>query len=603
MGKKAAEKVASLPVAQVAQEQARTQVKRSNTLIKAMVYGDQAPPSAKDGAPQSLPESEFLNIAGEILEPPYDPYALIYMAETNGTLTAAVDAYEANIDSFGHRLVPRVDLASETISPEIKTAAAAEKRKILNFLSMVASRGGLTKLRRKTRADREYTGYAFWEVIRNRRSEVIEFNHIPSPQVRLCPEGEDVVEVKDLYLQLDENDMPVVGEKPIYRRFRRFVQAAYLASSGTVSTTCGTKIVWFKEYGDPRVLDNTNGKFYLPTAPEVTQDFEGSGKPMPESRRASEILFFSRYWPRTPYGVPRWIGDILAVVGKRAAAEVNFVTLKNNNIPSIAILVSNGKMTKSTVERIRTFFDTHVRGNANYAQALVLEGEGEYEGDESNHVKIDIKPLANMQHTDALFVEYTKQTNADLLRTFRLPPIFVGDSEAYNRSTSEVSRRSADEQVFAPERDEFDGQMNEILLRELKVRFWRFLSKTPNVTDNRDIVAILAAAERTGGSTPRIARGILNDVLQGVEEVPPLNKMKFDPDVPFSLTMAQLIGHTGSATEVNQTVAPVMPSGEVPNAQGPSGSLAKEFNLTLLKDLLSLGDKANAELEGYLRGT
>lgn len=587
-------------VATEVSEQAGVQVAKGVRFIKAIIIGgdEEKQKESSEAATKTLAEDAFIKVLDKTLTPPYDPRALVYICETNGDLSSCVDAYVSNIDSFGHRYE---SLLGKDASDVAKKAAAAEKRLLRNLFLSLCPEDGFDGLRKKTRQDREQIGYAFWEIIRDRAGRLRELKHIPAVEMRLAPQKAELVEVEEPYIEYNESEEPVVQKRRALRRFRLFVQAAYFSTtSASGSSVYGPDIRWFKQYGDPRVVDAMTGDVYLgPNDPRVLS-FGDTGKPMPEERRANEVLYFRRYWSRTPYGVPRWIGALLSAVGARAADEVNFVTLKNNNVPSMMVLVSNGRLTNATIERMRTFVETHIRGSANYSQFMILEGEGEYSGDESNRARIDVKPLTESQHTDALFVDYMALCGKRLLRAFRLAPLFMGDDSGANRATSEVTRRLTDEQVFAPERSDFDQFINLLLLRELAVRYHRFVSKTPNVTDNRDIIAMMVASEKTGGLTPEISRRAMGDVFASVDDATPIDPEKLDPTIPFSLTLAREIKNLAQPNEVNQQIAPVMPSGEVPGARGPSGALAKEFEKMTIRELLGEGSRALAELVSFM---
>src|SRR5690606_7300353 len=134
-------------------------------------------------------------------------------------------------------------------------------------------------------------------------------------------------------------------------------------------------------------------------------------------------------------------------------------------------------------------------------------------------------------------------------RAFRLPPIFVGRSDDYTRATAESSRELADEQIFAPERDEFDNFVNKHMMPELGAVYHKFQSNSPNTTDNAQLVRILADAEKTGGMTPAIARTILEDILS--LDLPDFPE-GFPKDLPFSLTMAEAVKNMADPAEPGQ---------------------------------------------------
>jgi capsid portal protein len=296
---------------------------------------------------------------------------------------------------------------------------------------------------------------------------------------------------------------------------------------------------WFKEFGDDRIYDCTTG--------------EVADESLPEAKRANEVVHFRIYSPRSPYGIPRYIGALLTIFGDRKAEEINYVTFRNNQVPSLAILVSNGALTDDSIDRIEEFVKSQIQGQDNFSKILILEAESssDDEGEDSGNVRIAMEPLTKSQIQDALFQEYSKSNQDKVRRAWRLPPILIGKSEDYTRSTADTSRRLADEQIFEPERQEFDSFVNRRLFPAMGIVFHKFKSNSPNTTDNAELVKILSGSEKTGGMTPRIARMILEDVLgQELPEFP----ADFPADSPFSLLMADAVKNKADASEPGQQV-------------------------------------------------
>jgi PBSX family phage portal protein len=502
--------------------------------------------SKRDGQTTTLTGDPFekLMSKGEIIEPPFDMIVLATLPEQNTEMGQCIEAMEINIESFGHRFVPRIKAENEKdINENDKKLMNKEKVKLENFFAN-CTKESFVKFRRKLRKDLETTGCGYFEVIRNSSGDIQSFTHIPSYQMRLGKMEDNLVLVKRKILELQEDHSVKITEVEEWKRFRKFVQAVSFRK-GSINTTSTYKMRWFKEFGDPRVYDNETG--------EMIKDEKGkllNGKSeIGVGKEAKEVIYLNIYSTRSPYGLPRYIGNLLTVFGDRAAEEINFITFKNNNIPSMVVAVSNGMLTEASVTRIEEFVSSQIQGSDNYSKFLIIEAEGEEEGDEGSKVKIDIKPLVSEQHTDALFQNYSKENRDKIRRVWRLPPIFLGGSDDYTRSTAETSRRLADEQIFAPERDEFDEFWNKFLFPEMEIIYYKFKSNSPNTTDNSELVKILMGSEKTGGMTPRIARVMLEDIL-GIE-LPKFIK-GFNPDLPFSLTMAEAVKKQSDPTEPNQ---------------------------------------------------
>ncbi len=505
---------------------------------------------------QALPEEPFASLMeqGKVIEPPFDLLTLAMLAENSSELNQCVEAMEVNIEGYGQRFVSRLRTSAtdksddadgskegEKQPPEV-VEAKAEFARITNFFKYCTDESFI-QFRRKVRRDLEMTGNGYFEVIRGPAKEdgpgeIMAFTHMPSYQMRLGRLDDEAILIDRKIVELQADGEVQIKKIKEWRRFRPYVQSR--AVYGRTLHTVGTKMRWFKAFGDPRHMDRESGQY------------AEEGKPIEEAKRANEVIHLRIYSARSPYGLPRYIGNLLSIFGDRAAEEINYITFRNNNIPSMVVSVSNGQLTEGTIQRIQSFVESQIQGSDNYSKFLIIEGEpfGE-EGEDGSQVKIDVKPLVAAQHKDALFQNYSDKNQDKIRRAFRLPPIFVGRADEYSRATAESSRRLADEQVFAPERTEFDDLINRAIFPEMGVVYHTFKSNTPNTTDNSQLVKILAGAEKTGGMTPRIARHVLQEVLS--QDLPEFPK-DFPADVPFSLTMAEAVKNEADPAEPGQQV-------------------------------------------------
>ena len=581
---------------------------QATRLLKAHVFGEDSATvtdSAAKGAPTSkaVPEDRLFASIAKVLPPPYDPLLLSTIVEQSSELGQCIDALAANIGGFGYRLVCRVKLDDKELDPVKKEEALRQGTDVRNFLRAAANGEDVTTLRARTRKDLEGTGNAYWELVPNLKGDkVVGYDLLPSVQMRLTLQDREFTPTTVKFVSVRDDGEIVVTDKIFYRRFRRFVQgmAVSLLSNGSGSSS-GYAYRYFKEVGDDRTIDNETGDV---VPPAKVADWDGQGGAMPESRKASAVLHQRIYSARSPYGIPRWIGNVIGILGVRRAEETNFVTLSNNAIPSMVITVSNGQLTEGTIQRIEQFVDTQIKGKSNYSTFLLLEGEGSLEGqgEDGGQVKIGITPLTANQHTDALFVNYMKDGRDSIRRCFRLPEIFVGVAASLNRATAEAARKLADEQIFAPERMGEDYQINALLAAQ-GFYLWEFKSQTPNVTDNATLIAMLAAADKTGALTPRIARRIIEDVFPDAAGNSPFAPDKFDPDLPFSITLAKIIGNQSDPSVMGQQADPAIGGdvGEAGDSIAIQASIRKAREDKVLGFLLDYGDKVGIEVRRLLR--
>jgi PBSX family phage portal protein len=507
--------------------------------VTARVIGElEIPVEKRAGISEVVPTDPFheLAVKGEAIEPPFDMMTLAMLPEHSSEMEQCIEAMEVNIDGFGHRFVPRLkkDSANKA-SKKLLKAINDEKVRLVNFFQY-CTRESFIDFRKRLRKDLETTGNAYFEVIRSDNGNIQGFTHVPSYQMRLgrIDDEHQLVERKILELKSDGSvGVAIIKE---HRRFRKYLQSK-TTHLRTLSTIGGGECRWFKEFGDPREYDARTGEKFTGKKGEI---------------KANEMIHMKLYSARTPYGLPRYIGNLLSIFGDRAAEEINYITFRNNNIPSMVVLVSNGQLTEGSIERVKSFVESQIQGSDNYSKFLLLEAEGTEEGEESGaHTKVEIKPLTETQHRDALFQNYSQNNKDNVRRVWRLPPIYVGRADDYTRATAESSRVLADEQVFAPERETFDQMMNRILFPEMGIVFHQYRSNSPNTTDNQQMVKIISGSEKTGGMTPRIARRILEDMLS--VELPEF-PVDFPADVPFSLTMAEAVKNQADPAEPGQQV-------------------------------------------------
>jgi len=490
---------------------------RREVLVKAYVVG------ADETQRRSVGGGEAASAFGQAgaLEPPYDPETLCMLFEHSNALRQNVDAYGTNIDGFGHRLEPAIDFDAddadrrvaeciylerlaeapegagrETQEPsdeevkgrrrELVQLARVERARLGTFFEGCCFDHSLVELRRRTRQDLEVTGNAYWEILRNARGEIARLVHVPAYTMRLLPLDPSPVEVEE-----PVRISPVTLERVKSRqRLRRFVQVQY-----------GQR-TFFKSLGDPRVLSRVTGQ--VATSVEALPSNDGP---------ASEILHFSIHSPRSPYGVPRWIGAMLAVLGSRQAEEVNYLYFDNKSVPPLALLVSGGKLSEASIPRIERFIDENLKGKKNFHRILILEAEGGSSATDAARTKIELRPLTEAQQQDALFSAYDERNMDKVGQTFRMPQLLRGDSRSFNRSVAEAMLRFAEDQVFQPERNEFDHVINRKLLNDMGIRFWRFRSQTPATRDPERMTDMVEKLVRVGVLTPEEGRLLASDIF------------------------------------------------------------------------------------------
>lgn len=498
------------------------------SIAKAMIVGegDGADSNAVEQVDDS-PGNDVLRDSGTLI-PPYDPDVLAQICENSSTLRPNIDAYIINVDSYGHTFKPIVDLEAPDADKRIKDALrydlkrepkesevtatkkqleldlAIERQKLDNFFEYCGGAiqfSGPEGLRGLTRMDLEVTGNAYWEVIRDSLGDVRMFNRLPSKSVRITSYDKQPVVSKDKR----KSSLLTVEEIEIDKKFRRFVQ-----SDGRGQNT---KVVFFKEYGDTRIISTLSGKSYDTVENMMTEE--------EKARPATEVIHFKVSSPRSEYGVPRWIGVLLAVLGNRQAEEVNFMYFDNKSIPPLAVLVNGGRLSQDSVKRLEDYIKNKIHGRKNFHSILILEAEsalasqfGTAPGETDNgRMKIMIQPLTEAQQKDGLFLQYDERNADKVGQSFRLPRLLRGDIRDFNRSTAVAALDFAEVQVFNPLRQQFDWVMNRLMLTVLDARYHNFVSNAATIRDPEALSTMITELTKANVLTPEEARELSQDVF------------------------------------------------------------------------------------------
>lgn len=377
---------------------------------------------------------------GSWVTAPYPISQLRLVVENSSILQQAIAAYTNNIVGYG--IVPEyIDESTENSGQSAEWDTAEE---VLDWLSIDQPLEGLFK---EVLDDREVTGNAFLEVIRDDKGNVIQLERVKPELVQLSkPEAEPVL-TKVVHKG---------KEKMVWKKFRKFKVDKYL----------------FKEFGDPRGIDFMTGT--------DTDD------PRRQARELLHLKIGNDHW-----GVPRWIGNLVALLGARKAEELNFRYFTQGRHTPMAVLIKNGQLSEDAELALSSYVD-NVGVEGMQHKMLVLEAEKVTDGvDDKDKVDIEIKSLADMLQTDALFLEYDDKVREKVLSSFRLPPVYVGLSQDYNRSTVEEAKRIAEEQVFQAEREALEDLFNRHLLASYQLKEVKVEVRGPELSNDELIIETL----------------------------------------------------------------------------------------------------------------
>jgi PBSX family phage portal protein len=525
---------------------------RRKNKVSARTVRSEAAPITKALESQNLKDTKEVEIAGiqGEIPPPYPARELQKLVEMSTILQQCVEAYRRNIVGFG--AVPQY-IDDEVSKGKETSSQLAEWELLEDWVRYFSPEKAFEDIMGSIVADKEITGNAYLEVIRDGAG-------LPVEGVRLDPKYVKITQLSD-FVEVDVMIGTVKTKRK--RRFRRYVQEIG-----------GTKI-YFKAFGDPRIIDKRSG--------EVASGL------IEEENQANEVIHFKI--GEDTYGIPRWIGQLVHMYGARKAEELNYRYFHQGRHTPMAILLHNAELTPESEEELDAYSKT-VEGTDNAHKFLVLEAEGVGEGildDEKKNAKIEIKSLAEMLQKDALFLEYDEASRQKVQSAFRLPDIYLGRSADFNRATADTARSITEEQVFEPERGIYEWAISCLLLQPFGLKETKLVFKKPEISDYESLYKILDVINKIGGVAPNDVRDLLGKLLgkqlepfDGDEYNLPAGAMKAKAEVEQMQTATKL--SVSDAAKQNQSVQ--------------KATSARDDLIDLLKDLGDILQEQHAQIEG-----
>ena len=247
-------------------------------------------------------------------------------------------------------------------------------------------------------------------------------------------------------------------------------------------------------------------------------------KTLSEEYRANEVIHLKI--GSGTYGIPRWVGNIVNLYGARKAEELNFMYFKQGRHVPAAITVENGMLSETSYKELHDYMND-LEGVENAHKFLLIEAEGIakekdlHGGEDITPVSVEIKSLAEILQDDALFLEYDDKSRNKLRSAFRLPPLYTGEAQEYNKATADTARKITEEQVFQPERKTLINKLNTLFLPELGLHDVQLTLKGPDFRDPLEIAKVLTPFISAGAVSPNDLRDLAGRVLgKTLEEWP-----------------------------------------------------------------------------------
>ncbi len=378
----------------------------------------------------------------QILQPPYLPGKMYELYEESGILQACVEAYVTNVHGYGYDILPVEGVKGESDN-ESKKPEQIFLEEIFSQPNAEESFGGLTE---KLRRDYEVTGNAYLEVVRDTVGKPSLMFWMDSKRTRLIILDKEPVTVDQTVVR-NGKEIKVKVEK----KFRKYVM---ITSGVGVADTAHMR--YFKEFGDPRIINALDGKTW--TEEEYNNLENAVDKEKNKFIPATEVIHF-KYGNGT-YGVPRWIGTVLNVMGMYKAEYVNYDLFDSQGIPPLVVGIAGGELSEQSYEDLIRLV-MKAKSFKAFHKMLVLEAESttqSLDGKESVP-KMDIQNLAQYRKEDAMFLNYLQDGRETIRKYgFRLSGIFLGELKDHNFASARIARSTAEEQVFVPGILRIDGQ-------------------------------------------------------------------------------------------------------------------------------------------------
>lgn len=433
--------------------------------------------AVRQGSDEDEPFAQGTIAEGLIVPPIWNPWTLYRLFEESDILQACIRAY---VDALARSYDFEYDGPKDDRQEK---AVLARERKVRDFFRQVNEFQSWLGLMVQKELDYWVTGNSYVEVLEDREThEPLLMYNIPPTFMRVTPlEEKSVLTWATIRRDGNPRDMP------IHRRFRKF--ARWLPTK---------KIEWFKQLGDPRVLDRTTGQYLTKTTGEYVLEKDLKSSDYSEVR-ANSVWWFRDVYGGQTYGIPRWVAAIADIRGLYLSRWVNFDTLDHGGIPPWLLLVY-GKLSPGTRKYLKEVIKKW-RDPSAFSDPGVLEIEPNllsFNSSGGAKAGAEFVSMRDMRNEDSMFVKYAENCQTNVGAVFRLAGIHYGRPDAQG-GTNDAVIEFTEKNVFEPLRMANDEKYNvELLQAQFGIYDWRLKTKRPPLSGEAFYKA-LGMAGRTGG--------------------------------------------------------------------------------------------------------
>lgn len=439
------------------------------TKMEVRIIKAQEAPVEKADTSVQVTTQEAYN-AGDWITPRNDMRGLARLVENSTILPQCIRAYKNNIAGFGIG-IRYIEDVEET--PEM----AAEFSRAEEIIELLNIEQDTKEVFEDIIEARETYGISYLEVIRNIADEVV--------QIEFIKETPTISKTRPLDPYITTTYYHHGQELERKKRYCKYKQEI------------GGKTVYFKEFGDPRIMDLRDGKYLA------------EGESLDLEWQANELMEFTI--GTEPYGTVRWIGQVLGVDGSRRAETLNNNYFINGRHTPLMIMVKGGTLTDESFTKLQQYMND-IKGEAGQHAFIVLETEAtdaRTDFDQQEKPEIEVKDLASILQKDELFQNYLDNNRRKVQSSFQLPDLYVGYTTDFNRATAQTAQEVTEEQVFQPERKSLAWAINNRLLNGYRFQYVECYFLEPDITNPDDLYKLLTVANNAGGLTPNFAKRII----------------------------------------------------------------------------------------------
>lgn len=256
----------------------------------------------------------------------------------------------------------------------------------------------------------------------------------------------------------------------------------------------GSKKRWFKRIELPRDVHKDTGQV-------------ADLKSLPPEDRASEVIWFVNYTPRSDYyGLPDVVPALGAVWGDIARRDYNIAFFDNYGVPAYAVFVTGNFDPGDIDEDGRTDMEkaieehfSELAKNPHSILILSIPTEGRDE-----EVKVEFQPLS-LETKEASFRLYRIDNRDEILSAHGVPPYRVGVNEtgSLGGSTAVESTEIYKTSVIEPRQEMLEAAINRyIVWGAFQAPDWEFKLANIDTSDEKADLEVLSGLFEKGAVTP-----------------------------------------------------------------------------------------------------